>query len=207
MKRLMSICVGATCSLLLFGWASVAELELDASHALANPGTLFDQGFSNSLNCAIQSTNQIMKIDANLVQAIAHYQHFLNTADGSFIGDEMQCLSNVVDLTVGMTNSWQFWAGRLLLAGTYASDNDLGTAYQISTNHIRMLHDLEIQQETNVLCNAILAYYEITNTNVEIAFTIYAGMASAGLGMGNEATNFANQVATPYRNMILQFIQ
>ena len=70
-----------------------------------------------------------------------------------------------------------------------------------------MLHDLEIQQETNILCNAILAYYEITNANIEIAFKIYAGMASAGIGMGNEATNFANQVATPYRNMILQFIQ
>ena len=207
MKKLMAICVGATCSLFLFGWTSIAELELDASLALTNPENLFDQGFSNSLSSAIQSTNQIMKIDANLVQAIAHYQCFLNTADACFIGDEMQCLSNVVDLTVGMTNSWQFWAGRFLLAGAYASDNDLGTAYQISTNHIRMLQDLGIQQETNILCSAILAYYEITNTNVEVAFKIYAGMASAGLGMRSEATNFANQVATPYHNMILEFIQ
>lgn len=207
MKKLMAVCVGITCSLFLFGWTSIAELELNASLDLANPENLFDQGFSNSLNCAIQSTNQIMKIDAKLVQAIAHYQRFLNTADGCFMVDEMQCLSNVVNMTIGMTNSWQFWTGSLLLAGAYASVNDLGTAHQISTNHIRMLQDREIQQETNILFSAILAYYEITNTNIEVAFKVYAGMASAGLGMGSEATNFANQVASPYHNMIVEFIR
>ena len=207
MKKSISACLLAVCSVLVLGWNSVSELEAEASLALATPTTLLNPGFSNKLHSAIQSTNQIIRIDAELVQSIVYYQQFLNSANGRLIDSGKQCLSNVVDLTAGMTNSWRFWTGRLLLASTHAADNDFETAYQMSTNYIQMLQDYGGLQETNILGTAILAYYEMTNANIDVAFKVFAGMSSAGIGMGNAATNYASQVPMPYRNVILEFVR
>ena len=45
------------------------------------------------------------------------------------------------------------------------------------------------------------------NVNIDVAFKVFAGMSSAGQGMGAEATNYANQVAAPYNGMILDFLR
>ena len=200
-------CAWVLCSLSLFGWTSVSELESEAANALSTPANLCQHGFSNNLSCAILSTNKLMRIDAELLRSIVAYQRFLNTADGRLLDDQRQSISNAVDLTCGATNSWQYWVGRFLLISTYAADNDFGTAYLMSTNHIRMLQDCGGLQGTNILCNAILSYYEMPNVNIDVAFKVFAGMSSAGQGMGAEATNYANQVAAPYNGMILDFLR
>ena len=200
-------CAWVLCSLSLFGWTSVSELESEAVNALSTPMNLCQPGFSDNLSCAILSTNRIMRIDAELVRSIVDYQRFLDTADGRLLDSQRQSISNVVDLTCEATNSWQYWMGRLLLISTYAADNDFGVAYLMSTNHIRMLQDCGGLHETNILCNAILSYYEMPNISIDVAFKVFAGMSSAGQGMGAEATNFANQVAAPYNGIILDFVR
>ena len=106
-----------------------------------------------------------------------------------------------------MTNTWQFWTGRLLLASVYAVDNNFTLAYDVCTNNLYAMQILGGMPETNVLNTAILKYYEMPDLEVGMAFKVFAGMAAAGAGMGNAATNYANQVGNPYRSMIFDFIR
>ena len=207
MRKLVFVYQIMMCSVVACAWNTVTELEAEASQKIMNPVCLLDTNFVSNLNNAAQSTNVIMKVDANLVKSMVYYQRFLATADGQMVDDQKKCLSNAVNLTVGMTNSWQFWAGRFLLASTYAADNDFSIAYQMSTNSIKMIQHTGVVIDTNVLSKAILTYYEMPDIELETAFKVFAGMSAAGAGIGCAATNYANQVSDPYRSTILDFIK
>ena len=207
MRKLVFVCQAMMCSVVACAWDTAAELEAEASQKIMNPTYLLDTEFVSNLNSTVQSADVIMTVDANLVRSMVCYQRFLGTADGQMVDDQKQCLSNAVNLTVGMTNSWQFWAGRFLLASTYAADNDFSTAYQMSTNSIKMMQHTGVVIDTNVLSKAILTYYEMPDIELETAFKVFAGMSAAGAGIGCAATNYANQVSDPYRSTILDFIK
>ena len=53
----------------------------------------------------------------------------------------------------------------------------------------------------------ILDKYDMTGGGVSEAMKIMAGMSAACLGMGNVASNYANQVSAPHRNTIFEFIK
>lgn len=207
MQKIVVTSLLVLCSMSSIAWNSISELEASAISALEEPSSLLAANFTNSVRAALLSTNRMMKTDAEILQAIISYQRFLGTADGRMVDDEVQCLSNVVELTCVETNTWQYWMGRLLLTSTFAADSNFAKSYQMSTNYIQMLNDHGGVMETNALNSAILAYYEMPGIEVDMAFKVFAGMSAAGYGMGNVATNYANQVPTPYRNIILEFVK
>ena len=92
-------------------------------------------------------------------------------------------------------------------SAAFSADNNFARSYQMSTNYIQMLHDHGGVAETNALNSAILAYYEMPGIEIDVAFKVFAGMSAAGYGIGNVATNYANQVPAPYRNIILEFVK
>ncbi len=207
MRKSLMVCLGVICSTTVYGWNTVSELENEASLALVSSENLLDAAFVSNINRSVQSTNLLMKLDAEIIRSIIHYQQFLDSADGQAIDGQLQCISNVVNWTDTMTNSWQFWTGRLLLASVYAVDNNFTLAYDVCTNNLCAMQIFGGVPETNVLNTAILKYYEMPDLEVGMAFKVFAGMAAAGAGMGNAATNYANQVGNPYRSMIFDFIR
>ena len=207
MRRLAIISLVVVSSMSSMAWENVLELEAAAVRALTPPVSILEASFTNEVSSALQSTNRIMRVDAELLQSIINYQRFLDTVEGQMLDNEFLCLSNVVSLTSGETNRWQFWTGRLLLASTYAAGNHFDVSYQMSTNYIQMAEGYGCAGETNALSSAILTYYEMPGIEVDVALKVFAGMSAAGMGSGTVATNFANQVPAPYRNMILEFVK
>lgn len=189
------------------GKNAVDEFEEESALALSKPESMLGDAFSARLVSASQSTNFWLRIDAELVSSVVCYQKFMTGADASFFEKGMRSLSNVVTQTEGAHSSWQFWTGRLLLAGFHAADNRFSMSYQMLTNNIAFMQEVRPTFGTNTLNAAILTYYEMPGISMPMAFNVFAGMSAAGLGMTNVATNYARQLSAPYSEIILEFCQ
>ena len=194
MRKSLMVCLGVICSTTVYGWNTVSELENEASLALVSSENLLDAAFVSNINRSVQSTNLLMKLDAEIIRSIIHYQQFLDSADGQAIDGQLQCISNVVNWTDTMFSIFQFVQERM-------------HQHHDTTNNLCAMQIFGGVPETNVLNTAILKYYEMPDLEVGMAFKVFAGMAAAGAGMGNAATNYANQVGNPYRSMIFDFIR
>ena len=184
-------------------WNSLAEMDVDVCRALTNNVFLMSESFTNQLNAACNSGSD----EAYMILSIHAYENFLHTADSDWLRLEMFNASNSVE-AIGMhANKWQFWMSRFLLAGACCSVPNYERAYAITTNSIHLLVSSGFTNHASMVEHAILRKYEMDGLDVADAMRVMAGMSAAELGMGDVATNFANQVSTPYRNIIFDFVR
>ena len=196
---MLAHCVGA--------WNTVAEMENEVCMALTNDAILLSATFTNNLHAAANSPFEEMRSEAHLLLAINAYQNFLNTMDEGWLHHEMLNTSNAVVAIGSHTDKWQYWMARFLHAGAFASLNDYMSSYATATN---ALNGLTASSYTNALSTVetcIMRKFEMTGIDISAAFKVFAGMSAAELGLGESATNYANQVPVPYRNTILEFIK
>ncbi len=204
-KRLCLIAVVSSCR--VFAWNSVQELESAACYALTNAQYLTSEQYVASLRSCITNSDMAISADAQMILALSSRQRFWDTMDSSMIDVEMQYISNVVENVQLDCSDWRYWLSRLIYAGACADSDDYSQAYCILTNSMSSVHIQTIQSLSNSLPRAILDRYELTDLSVEMSFKVLAGMSAAELGNGMAATNFANQVSAPYREMILRFVR
>ena len=190
-----------------FAWDTLAEMDVDVCVALTNNAFLMSASFTNKLNMACNSGSDELRSEAYMLLSIHAYENFLNTADSNWLRPEMFNASNSVE-AIGMhTNKWQFWMSRFLLAGACCSAPNYERAYALTTNSIHLLVSSGYTNRASMVEHAILRKYEMDGLEVADAMRVMAGMSAAELGMGDMATNFANQVSTPYRNIIFDFVR
>ena len=206
--RFMTVLVVSVVTVCARAWNSVAEMDVDACRALTNESYLLSSTFTNQLATALNSSSEEMRSEAYMLLSIHAYQNFLNTANDSWLQIEMSNASNAV-LAIGMnSNKWQYWTSRFLYAGAYCSVPNYEGSFALMTNS---LHELSLSafdtNNVNAVERAILNKSEMLNVGITDAMRIFAGMSAAELGMGGVATNYANQVPVPYRNVILQFVK
>ncbi len=206
--NLGKVCIIAIASSnMVFAWDSVQELEADACCALTNAQYLTSEQYVASLRSCVTNSNLTISVDAQIMLALSARQRFWDTVDSSMTEVEMQYISNVVASVQLDRFDWRYWLSRLIYASVHADVDDYSQAYCVLTNSICSMPTPAIQFATNSLPRAILNKYELTGLSVEMSFKVLAGLSAAELGKGVEATNFANQVSAPYREMILRLIR
>ena len=192
----------------MYAGDSVVEMETDICKALTNNTYLLSSTFTNQLSAALNSSSVEMRSEAYMLLSINAYQNFLRTADDSWLQIEMSNASNAV-VAIGIhSNKWQYWTSRFLYASAYCSVPNYERSFAVATNS---LHELSCSayntNDVNAVERAILDKSELLNVGITDAMRIFAGMSAAELGMGGVATNYANQVPAPYRNVMLQFVK
>ena len=189
-------------------WDSVAEMETAVCQALTNENYLLSSTFTNQLAAAINSPSVEMKCEAYIMFSIHAYQNFLNTADDSWLQIEMCNASNAVS-TIGMsTNKWQYWASRFVHAGAFCSVSNYESSFAVLSNALQEAsYSCFTNNSPGPVERAIFDKFEMPNVGVIDAMRIMAGMSAAELGNGSVATNYANQVPVPFRNVILEFVK
>ena len=188
-------------------WNSIAEMETDICVALTNDSYLLSAPFTNQLNEALGAASVEMRCEAHMLLAINAYHNFLKTIDESWLQRERINASNAV-VDIGLhADKWQYWSARFIYAGAFASIDDYMASYSIITN---VLKELSIHPYTNNTASVesrIIEKFEMSDIDITTAFKVLAGMSAAELGLEGTATNYANQVPVPYRNMIFDFIK
>lgn len=199
---LMVMAVDCVCA-----WNSVSEMETDFCVALTNSDYLLSAAFTNQLSSVTNITSVEARCEVGMLLAIHAAQSFEATVDGRWIQEEMKQASNAV-VVIGMqTNKWQYWMSRLVYAGAYASQSDYGKSLLVMTNSLSEFSSSGCTNDAAPVCRAMLAKFEMPDIGVGEAMKVMAGMSAASLGERSIATNYANQVAVPYRNIILEFMQ
>lgn len=188
-----------------FAWDTIAGMDVDVCRALTNNAFLMSASFTNQLSVACNSGSDEMKSEAYMLLSIHAYENFLHTADSGWLRTEMFNASNSVEVIGVHTNKWQFWMSRFLLAGACCSVSNYERAFAVATNSIHLLVVSGYTNQTAMVECAILKKFEMDGLGVADAMRVMAGMSAAELGIGDVATNFANQVSTPYRNIIFDF--
>jgi len=188
-------------------WDTICEMESDVCVALTNDDFLVSAAFTNQLNSATNASSVEMKSEAHLLLSINAYQNFLNTADDGWLCREMLNASNAVDSIGAHSNKWQYWMARFMYASAQISEQRFSDSYSTLTNALEEILRVGYTNANSDVERAMLRKYEMSDLNITDAMKVFAGMTAAELGMGNVATNYANQVATPYHNMILEFIR
>ena len=188
-------------------WTTLDEMENEICFALTNDTYLLSEAFTNKLNEAASSPLAKMRCEAYMILSINAYQHFRDTVDESWLGVEMQNASNAVVAIVDGGGEWQYWASRFIYASAYASISDYSKSFSVLTNAITEMVSLNYTNSESCVERAIIEKFEMPGLEVESALKVFAGMSAACLGMGNVATNYANQVPLTYRNMIFEFLR
>ena len=188
-------------------WDTICEMESDVCVALTNDDFLVSAAFTNQLNSATNAVSVEMKSEAHLLLSINAYQNFLNTADDGWLCREMLNASNAVDSISAHSNKWQYWMARFTYASAQISEQRFFDSYSTLTNALEEILRVGYTNANSDVERAMLRKYEMPDLNITDAMKVFAGMTAAELGMGNVATNYANQVAAPYHNMILEFIR
>ena len=183
------------------------EFESAAYTALTNKEFLLGTLFSNKLDVAESSSALNVRVDSALMKGVRARQMFFESADSEFLDTEMAFLSNAVSLTSFMTNNWRKYIASLMYAGCHATVNSFDYSYGIITNTMAVADDEGFNGTTNQMCMRILSKFQMTGLSVNSALNLMAGMSAAELGMGNVATNYANQLPATYRNMIFDFMR
>ena len=190
-----------------YAWSSIEEMESEVCVALTNDEHIVSQTFTNQLGLATSSASDEMRAEAYMLLSISAYQNFLDTADALWLDHEMSNASNAVVEIGANNNRWQYWMARFTYASAFASELNFTNAYSIATNTLAEISASGYTNESSMVESAILEKFEMPDLHVEDAMKIMAGMSAAELGMGIAATNYANQLASPYRDIILDFIR
>ena len=188
-------------------WDSIAEMESDICIALANDEYLASAAFSDKLNSATNSASFEMKTEAYLLLSVHAYQNFLDTADDRWLDRELSAASNAVVSAGSHADAWQYWMARFAYASAQISQRHFGDSYSNLVATMAEFAESGYTNEASPVETALLRKYEMPNLQIVDAMKVFAGMAAAELGMGNVATNYANQVPMPYRSMITGFVR
>lgn len=192
---------------IIWAWDTVDEMESDIVVALTNNSYLVSATFTDQLNSATNSALVEMKTDAYLLLSLTAFQNFLNTAEGGWLCREMFNASNAVEAIGIHSNKWQYWMARFTYASAQISQQHFSSSYSTLTNALEEIARTGYVSADSDAERAILHKYEMPDLNIVDAMKVFAGMAAAELGMGNVATNYANQVPMPYRNKIHDFVR
>lgn len=188
-------------------WVSIDDMEADISIALTNDSYLLSADFTNQLNAATSSQSAEMRSEAHMLLSMNAYKNFLDTAEESWIPRELSHASNAVVAIGANSDKWQFWMARLVHSLAYVSLDDYTASLGMATNTIAMRESSGYTNETSSLERAILSRYEMCGVDLIGGLKITAGMAAASAGQSSLATNYANQVSSPYREIILEFVR
>ena len=188
-------------------WDSVGDMESEACMALTNVQYLASNAYADRLKAALSTTNEAMRVNAQLMLGVSHYQRFLETLEEGDMERYCEHMSNAVVQAVPTAADWRYWTARLLYAGSFAARDDFSKSYAILTNCLDSMDALCCVSPANALDVALLSYYELRNISIKEAFKVMAGMSAAELGMGSAATNYANQISPPYRDLVLEFVR
>lgn len=191
----------------VFAWGTIGEMELDVCKALTNDNFLVSAAFTNQLNSATNVISVEMKSEAYLLLSINAYQNFLNTADDGWLCCEMFSASNAVDSIGIHSNKWQYWMARFTYASAQISEQRFFDSFSTLTNALDEILKVGYTNANSDVERAMLRKYEMPDLNIADAMKVFAGMTASELGMGNVATNYANQLPVLYRNKILEFIR
>lgn len=88
-----------------------------------------------------------------------------------------------------------------------SSQSDYGKSLFVMTNSLSDIASSACTNDSAPVCRAMLGKFEMPDIGVVEAMKVMAGMSAAAIGERNIATNYANQVAMPHRNIILEFAQ
>lgn len=206
MKRILFLCIVVAAKGIL-AWNSVAEMEADICVALTNDKRLVSAAFAGQLSSATNSASIEMKTEAHLLLSISAYQNFLQSADDKWLYYEMNHASNAVMSIGNMTNAWQYWMTRFSYANAQISVQQFADAHSTLTNALAEMRNAGHANASSSVERAILHRYEMPDLDIGGAMKVFAGMTAAQLGIGNVATNYADQVPSLYRNMIIDFLR
>lgn len=198
----VSMLVVADC---VCAWNSVSEMETDFCVALTNSDYLLSAVFTNQLSSATNLTSAESRCEVFMLSAIHAAQSFEVTVDERWIQEEMKMASNAVAAIGMQTNKWQYWMSRFVYAGAYASQSDYGKSLFVMTNSLSDISSSACTNDSVPVCRAMLGKFEMPDIGVVEAMKVMAGMSAAAIGESKIATNYASQVAMPYRNTILEF--
>ncbi len=205
MKRVLFLCIVVAAKGIL-AWNSIAEMESDICVALTNDKRLVGAAFTGQLCSATNSTSIEMKTEAHLLLSVSAYQNFLQSADDKWLYYEMNHASNAVMSIGNKTGTWQYWMTRFSYASAQISVQRFADSYSTLTNALAEMSNAGYTSSGSSVERAILHRYEMPDLDIEGAMKVFAGMTAAQLGMGNAATNHANQVPSIYRNTIMDFL-
>lgn len=207
MKPLVVIVVFSL-SLPSLAWTDVGTFEAEASSALSSPAALTNTAFVCSLSNACQVVDSpVLRLSALMVRSVLEYQHFCDTGDRTWAERCSSTLSNAVSNATALTNECNYWTAQVLYSGSAASQGRYQFAYSLCTNLVSREAHGDVMTGTNRFTCAIMSYYKMPGLSIPDAARYIAGMAAAVQGFPAVATNFASQVASPYREEILDFIQ
>ena len=187
-------------------WQNVAELESAAIVAFSNATVLTGTSFTNQVYKALSSDSAELRISAAPVSSAVHDQLFKDEANRQWLDKSFALLTNALDSSSSCTNYSNFWMTRFLLAGNYAARMDYESSSSICTNLIAMCEDGSVSVATNEFTRSIMSYYNMSGLDFSSAVKYVAGLSAAELGMGTVATNLSEQVASPYKEEILEFL-
>lgn len=207
MRRRLLVLMGAILANYAYAWDSCEEMESDMCIALTNDNYLVSETFTNQLITATCFPVDEIRAEAYIMLSISSYQNFLFTADALWLEHEMSNASNAVVAIGSNSDVWQYWMARFTYASAHASELSFTNVYSIATNTLAEIALCGYTNGNSSLEAAILQKFEMPNLSIEDAMKVMAGMSAAELGMTTAATNFANQLAIPYRNIILDFIR
>lgn len=205
MKRILFLYILVVAKAVL-AWNSVAEMESDICVALTNDNRLVSAAFIGQLGSATNSASIEMKTEAHLLLSISAYQNFLQSADDKWLYYEMNHASNAVMSIGNKTNTWQYWMARFSYASAQISVQQFADSHSTLTNALMEMFNARYVNGSSAVERAILHKYEMPDLGIEGAMKVFAGMTAAQLGIGNVATNYANQVPSLYRNKIIDFL-
>ena len=191
----------------IWAWDSIIEMEADICIALTNDEYLVSAAFSNKLNSATNSASFEMKTEAYLLLSVNAYQNFLNTADDRWLSQELSTASNAVVSAGNHTDTWQYWMAKFAYASAQISQQHFADSHSTLVATIAEMAESGYANGASIVETGLLRKYEMPNLQIVDAMKVFAGMTAAELGMGNVATNYANQVPMPYRGTIMGFIR
>ncbi len=202
---LFFIAFGVTKS--IWAWNSISEMESDICIALTNDEYFLSATFTNKLNSATNSASSEMKTEAYLLLSINAYQNFLNTADDIWLCQELSTASNAVISSGNHVDKWQYWMAKFTYASALVSQQHFADSYSSLVAALAEITETGYTNGVSIVETGLLRKYEMPNLQIVDALKVFAGMTAAELGMGNVATNYANQVPMPYRNKIMNFVR
>ena len=191
----------------VYAWDSLVEMENEICCAMTNNAHLLSESFTNKLSAALSSSSVEMRGEAYVVLSINAYQNYLNTMEEHWLQTEFINASNAVETLVQNFDKWQYWVAKFVYAGSYASVSDFSNTFSEASASLVAIGASNYTNSSSSVESAILGKFEMHGLDVEDALKVMSAMSAAELGMGNVATNYANQLPATYRNMIFDFMR
>ena len=184
-----------------------ASFEQDIAGVLSNSTLLTSEEVTNRIWQAYNATNDELRLSAAIAKSAVEYQLYATTADRSWADASVRTLTNAIVCCAALSNDCRFAVCKVLSAGNSASLRRYMEAYQISTNVINDIASGRNVEVTNEFLVAVFRHYKLDGLDVLTASRYIAGMSAAEMGWASVASNFANQVSSPYRQEIYEFLE